>query len=128
MKLLQTVSVMQVLTEKSKSELQERYHRNKLQIQKECEQLQFQFKKLEKSRKFQQEELKTSFDREIQSRQKKIKQIEFQLEQLHILPIGSEIKEQEIEARVNVDEGDCWSKITRQKKIVVKDDVIIEIR
>jgi hypothetical protein len=128
MKLLQTVSVMQVLTEKSKSELQERYHRNKLQIQKECEQLQFQFKKLEKSRKIQQEELKTSFDREIQSRQQKIKQIEFQLEQLHILPIGSEIKEQEIEALVNVDEGDCWSKITRQKKIVVKDDVIIEIR
>ena len=42
MELLQTVSVMQVLTEKSKSDLQERYHRNKLQIQKEHEQLQFQ--------------------------------------------------------------------------------------
>lgn len=128
MKLLQTVSVMQVLTEKSKSDLQERYHSSKLQIQKEQEQLQFQYKKLEKTRKFQQEELKLSFDREIQSRLQKVKQIEFQLEQLHMLPIGSEIKEQEIQAIVSVDEGDCWSEITQHKTIVVKDDVIIEIR
>jgi hypothetical protein len=128
MELLQTVSVMQVLTEKSKSDLQERYHRNKLQIQKEHEQLQFQLKKLEKTRKFQQEELITSFDREIQNRIQKIKQIEFQLEQLHMLPIGSEIKEQEIQGIVSVDEGDCWSEITQRKTIVVKDDVIIEIR
>ena len=58
----------------------------------------------------------------------KIKQIEFQLEQLHMLPIGSEIKEQEIQAIVSVNEGDCWSEITQHKTIVVKDDVIIEIR
>ena len=128
MKLLQSVSVMQVLTEKGKSDLQERYHNNKLQLQKEYEQLQFQLKKLEKTKKFHQEELITSFDREIQSRIQKIKQIEFQLEQLHMLPIGSEIKEQEIQAIVSVDVGDCWSAMTKHKTIVVKDDVIIEIR
>ena len=69
-----------------------------------------------------------SFDKEIQSRLQKIKQIEFQLEQLHMLPIGSEIKEQEIQAIVSVNEGDCWSEITQHKTIVIKDDVIIEIR
>ena len=95
---------------------------------KEQEQLQFQYKKLEKTRKFQHEELKLSFDKEIQSRLEKVKQIEFQLEQLHMLPIGSEIKEQEIQAIVSVDEGDCWSEINQRKTIVVKDDVIIEIR
>ena len=35
MKLLQSVAVKQVLTEKSKSNLQEKYHSSKLQIQKE---------------------------------------------------------------------------------------------
>lgn len=128
MKLLQSVTVVQILTEKSKSDLQARYHRDKIQLEKECEQLQFQFKKLEKTKRFHREELRTSFDKEIQSRHEKVKQIEFQLEQLHMLPIGSEIKEQEIEAIVSVEEGDCWSDITHHKTIVVKDDVIIEIR
>ena len=59
---------------------------------KNSEQLQFELKKLEKTRKFQQEELKCHFEKEIQSRLEKVKQIEFQIEQLHMLPLGSEIK------------------------------------
>ena len=54
MKLLQSVVVKQVLTEKSKEELQEKYHTNILQLQKECDQLRFEMKKLEKSKKFHQ--------------------------------------------------------------------------
>ena len=42
---------MQVLTEKSKSDLQERYHSSKLQIQKEQEQLQFQYEKTRENKK-----------------------------------------------------------------------------
>jgi|SRR3954452_22550806 YlqD protein len=128
MKLLQSVLVKQVLTEKSKGELQEKYHTNKLQLQKECDQLQFELKKLEKTKRFQQQSLKNQFDKEIQNRIEKVKLIEFQLEQLHMLPLGSELKEQEVQALVDIDQGDRWSALTQRKTIVVKDDIVIEIR
>ena len=57
MKLLQSVVVKQVLTEKSKGKLQEKYHTNINQLQKECDQLRFEMKKLEKSKKFQSAQL-----------------------------------------------------------------------
>ena len=78
--------------------LQERYHSNKLQIQKECDQLQFEYEKTRENKKIPSDELQSHFEKEIQNRLEKIKLIEFQLEQLHMLPIGSEIKEKEIQA------------------------------
>ncbi|WP_338452027.1 YlqD family protein [Niallia oryzisoli] len=128
MKLVQSVVVKQVLTEKSKGELQKKYHTSLEQLQKECDQLRFELKKLEKSKKFQQHSLKVQFDKEIQSRLEKAKLIEFQLEQLHMLPIGSEIKESEVQALVEVNEGDRWSELVQRRTIVVKDDIVIEIR
>ena len=128
MKLLQSVVVKQVLTEKSKGELQEKYHTNKLQLQKECDQLRFEIKKLEKSKKFHQPNLKKQFEKEIHIRNEKIKLIEFQLEQLHMLPLGSELKEKEVQALVDIQIGDRWSKLTRGKTIVIKDDIVVEIR
>jgi hypothetical protein len=128
MKLLQSVVVKQVLTEKSKGELQEKYHTNILQLQKECDQLRFEMKKLEKSKKFHQLNLTKQFEKEIHVRVEKIKLIEFQLEQLHILPLESELKEKEVQALVDIQIGDCWSKLTREKTIVIKDDFVVEIR
>lgn len=128
MKLLQTVTVKFVLTENSKRDLQEKYHSDKLQLEKECEQLRFEKKRLEKTKKYGQEMIAQSFDKEIQNRSDKIKQVEFLLEQLHMLPLGSEIKEKEIQALVDVREGDRWSEVTQDKTIIIKDDVIIEIR
>jgi hypothetical protein len=128
MKLLQTIIVKQVLTEKSKNELQERYHTNKLQLQKECDQLRFELKKLEKTKKYQQQNLKKQFEKEIQGRQEKMKLLDFQLEQLHMLPLGSELKEKEVQAIVDVEVGSCWSDATKGKTIVIKDDIIVEIR
>ena len=87
MKLLQSVVVKQVLTEKSKEKLQDKYHTNILQLQKECDQLRFEMKKLEKNKKFHQPNLSKQFEKEIQNRLEKIKLIEFQLEQLHILTL-----------------------------------------
>ncbi len=128
MKLLQSVVVKQVLTDKSKGELHKKYHTSLVQLQKECDQLRFELKKLEKSKKFQQASLKSQFDKEIQNRLEKVKLIEFQLEQLHMLPLGSEIKESEVQAIVEIREGDCWSELTQRKTIVIKDDIVIEIR
>lgn len=128
MKLLQSVVVKQILTEKSKEELQEKYHTNILQLQKECEQLRFEMKKLEKGKKFNQTNLTKQFEKEIHARMEKIKLIEFRLEQLHILPLESELKEKEVQALVDIQIGDRWSKLTGEKTIVIKDDFVVEIR
>lgn len=49
-------------------------------------------------------------------------------DQLNILPLGSEIIEREVEALVPIKVGDQWSSIQTNKEIVIKDDIIIEIR
>jgi hypothetical protein len=128
MKLLQTVVVKQVLTEKSKDELFNKYHSKKLQLQKECDQLRFELKKLEKTKKHQPTSLMNHFDKEIQIRQEKIKLADFQIEQLHILPIGSELKEREVQTIVEVNEGDRWDEFLNGQTIIIKDGYIAEIR
>jgi hypothetical protein len=44
------------------------------------------------------------------------------------LPLGSEIKEKEVQALVDVNVGDSWDQITKEQMIIVKDGIIIEIR
>ena len=128
MKLLQTVVVKQVLTEKSIEKLFDKYHSKKLQLQKECDQLRFELKRLEKTKKYQPTNLKKHFEKEIQIRLEKIKLADFQIEQLHNLPIGSELKEREVQALVEIKEGDPWEEFLTGKTIVIKDGIIIEIR
>lgn len=128
MKILQTVKVKQVLTDKSKQVLLERFKKNKQQLQKECDQLLFEMKKLEKSRKYPAGSLKKQFDKEIALRKEKIKVIDFQLDQLEILPIGSEILDQELQAITEINVGDQWDEVRGGKTIIVKDGIITEIR
>ncbi|MEH7110471.1 YlqD family protein, partial [Bacillus sp. JJ1764] len=68
------------------------------------------------------------FEKEIQNRKEKIKLIDFQIEQLHILPIGSELKEKEVQAIVEVKVGDSWDATNLRPTIIVKDGIIEEIR
>ncbi|MCM3569087.1 YlqD family protein [Neobacillus mesonae] len=126
MQLIQTVLVKQILTENSKQQLFDQYHSRKLQLQKECDQLQFELKRLDKTRNFSPVTLKKHFEKEIQMRKEKIKLLEFQIEQLHILPIGSELKEKEVQALIDVKIGDVWN--DTQPIIVVKDGIIEDIR
>lgn len=128
MKLLQTVVVKQILTENSKQELFEKYQSKKLQLQKECDQLRFELKKLEKTKKFQPTSLIQHFDKEIQARQEKIKLADFQIEQLHNLPIGSELKEREVQALVDINVGERWDDYLAGSTIIVKDGIVTEIR
>lgn len=67
------------------------------------------------------------FEKEIENRNEKIKLLEFQIEQLEILPLGSQLKEREVQGLVNVEVGDKWND-NLNKTIVVKDGVITEIR
>lgn len=128
MKVLQTVVVKQVLTEESKGKIHQKYLSRKLQLQKECDQLRFELKKLEKSKKFQPETLKKHFEQEIKLHKEKIKLLDFQIEQLHILPLGSEIKETELQGIVEVKVGDQWDEFLSGKTIIVKDGIVAEIR
>jgi Tfp pilus assembly protein PilP len=128
MQLIQTVIVKQILTERSKQRLLEKYLAGKLQMQKEYEQLQFELKKLEKAKKYQPSALKTHFEKELQKRHDKEKLYEFQIEQLHMLPLGSELKEKEVQALIEVNVGDDWEQVMRQHTIIIKDGLIEEIR
>ncbi|MED3573440.1 YlqD family protein [Cytobacillus praedii] len=128
MKILQSVVVKQVLTEKSKLFLLEGYEKNKQQLIKECEQLKFELKKLEKTKKFQSNNLKIHFEKEIHKRQEKAKLLDFQIEQLHILPLGSELKDKEVNAIIDIEVGDCWKTVQSEKTIIIKDGIIDEIR
>ncbi len=128
MKILQTVVVKQVLTENSKQKLFETYSLRKQQLEKECDQLRFEMKKLEKSKKFQPVSLIKHFEKEIHLRQEKTKLLDFQIEQLHILPLGSELKEKEVKAIIEIEEGDRWDDIQSGKTIIIKDGIVNEIR
>lgn len=127
MKILQSVVVKQVLTEKSKEDLSLRISNDKNQYQKECDQLRFEIKKMEKSNKLQRTRFIQHLENEIEQRQEKIKLLDFQFEQLHMLPIGSELKEKEVQAIVEVNEGDCWKDLI-EKTIIIKDGIVDEIR
>lgn len=128
MQLIQTVIVKQILTEKSKQKLLDKYFAGKLQMQKEYEQLQFELKKLEKAKKYQPSALKNHFEKELQKRHDKEKLYEFQIEQLHMLPLGSELKEREVQAIVEVSVGNNWDEVMGQPTIIIKDGMIEEIR
>ncbi len=127
-KVLQNVIVKQILTEKSKLELLDQFNSKKAVLKKECDQLRFELKKLEKTKKFQPVSLKTHFEKEIDVRKEKIKLLDFQIQQLDILPYGSELKEREVQAIVDVEIGQNWEEIVQTKTIIVKDGVVDEFK
>ncbi|WP_042348948.1 YlqD family protein [Bacillus massiliigorillae] len=128
MKILQTITVNQVLTVTSKNQLLEKYKKQYSQLQKEIDQLKFEMKKLEKTKKFQPTTLKKHFEKEISNRSEKIKLLDFQMEQLDILPIGSELKERDVQAIIDVEIGTDWDELMKTKTIVVTDGKVTEIR
>ncbi|WP_053219752.1 YlqD family protein [Virgibacillus senegalensis] len=127
MQIIRKIPVKQVITEKSKGKLVEQFNQNKQQLEQECQQLQFEQRKLQNKKGVSKHEVAKRFQQEIKKRKDKIKWIEFQLEQLSILPIGSEITEEEVETLVEVEEGYNWDDISDDKSIVVKDGIVIQI-
>ncbi|MGF6951153.1 nucleoid-associated protein YejK [Neobacillus sp. B4I6] len=128
MQIIQTVVVKQILTENSKKKLADHYEAQKLQYQREISQLQFELKRLEKNKGYSPGALKNHFEKEINKRLEKEKLIEFQIEQLHMLPLGSELKEKEVQALVEIKIGDIWDGRIGQPTIIIKDGIIEDIR
>lgn len=101
------------------------------QVLREIKQLEFQLhKKLKASKNnFEyQNALKSSFNKEIKERNDKAKMIDFQINQLNELQIGTEIKEQTIETLYDLNVGDDWNMVLNNPIIIIKDGVVAEIR
>jgi hypothetical protein len=128
MRLLQKVVVKQVLTEKSKEALFNRFQEQKEQLHKEIEQLRFQMKKIEKNKKWSSSLLESRFEKEQENRLEKIRILDFQMDQLNKLPMGSELVEKEMEGIVDIKIGDSWEDVSRIKTIIIKDGMIVDIR
>ncbi|SDJ72885.1 YlqD family protein [Sediminibacillus albus] len=127
-KIIRKIPVKQVITEKSKQELSEQFNHNRQQLEQECQQLQFEQRKLQNKKGVSRQEVANRFQKEITKRRDKIKWIEFQVEQLSILPVGSEITEGEVESLVEVEEGYNWDSLVDDKAIIVKDGTVIQIK
>jgi hypothetical protein len=128
MKIIQTIEVRQIVTEKSKQALREAFLAQKQQLMRECDQLRFEQKRLEKTGKYSSSLLKQYFSKEMDTRLEKIKLLDFQLEQLHILPLGSELKEREVQALIDVQVGDQWENVIAKRAIIIEDGIVKEIR
>lgn len=127
MQIIKKVFVKQVITEKSKASLFEAFKQDKVQLERECEQLLFEQRKLHHKLGTSRQEIKDRFDREIQARKDKIRMIEFKMEQVSILQLGSEIIEKEMDAIVEVTTGSQWSELVGTTSIVVEDDIVIRM-
>ncbi|HLS35094.1 MAG TPA: YlqD family protein [Bacillota bacterium] len=127
MKVIQKVLIKQVITKESKQKLSESFKNRRIQLEQECQQLLFEQKKIQAKSTFSKEEIRRRFKREIDRRKKKIQQLQFKLEQLEILDIGSEIVEREVDALFEVEVGMNWAELQDKKSIVIKDGIIIRI-
>jgi DNA relaxase NicK len=128
MKILQSVVVKQVLTEKSKKELLLKFSAKISQLRKECEQLQFEQKKHVKNNKSQIVKVNEHIKNQVQLRDEKIKLLVFQIDQLNLLPIGSEMKDIEVQAIIELEVGDNWDEKWQGTQIIIKDGIVTEIR
>lgn len=128
MKILQKIPVKQILTEKSKKKLAEQFMSRKKQLEQECQQLLFEERKLLNKKGVSKLEVNKRFRQEIDNREIKIKNMEFQMEQLNILPLGSEITEGEVETLVEVKVGDDWEELVSNRAILIEDGIVIQIK
>lgn len=124
---MKKVLVKQIITEKSKEELKKNFTGHKMRLEQECQQLLFEQRKLQNKSGISKQEVYQRFQQEIKNRKEKMKLVDFKIEQLDMLEIGSEITEKEVEALVEVKVGSHWDQIMEETAIIVKDDVVIRI-
>ena len=127
MQVIKKVLIKQVLTKQTKDNLLEGYKRDKIQLERECEQLLFEQRKLTHKQNAYKHEIIKRFHQEIENRKDKIQVIEFKIEQLALLELGSEIIEKEVDAIVEVEVGNKWSELKQPTSIVIQDDIVIRI-
>ncbi|HBI02579.1 MAG TPA: hypothetical protein DDY49_00935 [Paenibacillaceae bacterium] len=126
------IKVKMILTEDSRKQLEEEFSSRKKRYELELEQLQFQGKKLllEAQRRGMeaQEVVQQRMFKEESSRRKKISDLDFQIQQLSVIPDGSEVLYTTVESEIEVKVGDNWDHVINQAEIILLDGVIHEIR
>ncbi|HEX6593910.1 MAG TPA: YlqD family protein [Bacillota bacterium] len=127
MKIIQKVQIKQIITEKSKKQLQKRFLNRHMRLEQEYQQLLFEQRKLQNKTGFSKQEVARRFQQELRNRQEKIKLLQFKMEQLEILEVGSEIIETEVEALVEVTKGMRWDEMMNDQAIVIKDGIVVRI-
>ncbi|MRH42236.1 hypothetical protein GH741_06030 [Aquibacillus halophilus] len=128
MKIIRKIPVKQIITENSKKKLKDQFLKDQHQLEQECQQLLFEQKKLQNKKGISKQEVFKRFQQEITRRKDRINWTTFQLEQLEILPIGSQITEDEVETLVEVEEGSNWEELLRDKAIIVKDGIVTQFK
>lgn len=126
MKIIKKVLIKQIVTEQSKQRLRNGFEKQKMQLEQECQQLLFEQRKLSSKSGVSKQDLNFRFQGEIQKRKEEITLIDFKIEQLDMVEIGSEIVESEVEALVEVNEGMHWNGFNEQA-IVIKDGIVVRI-
>lgn len=132
MKIIRPVQVKVILTEASKIELEKEYQDRLDQTKIELEQLRFQGKKiLHDAGKKGSDQIRVMQEKLRNEEKKKNEQIEhtqFQIEQLQLLPIGTEILHSTIDSEHEINVGDVWEDLMKNGEIIIKDGIIHEIR
>ncbi|WP_226578704.1 YlqD family protein [Halobacillus litoralis] len=128
MQIIKKVPVKQILTENSRSQIKDRLNRKELQLDEECRQLAFEQKKLQRKAGVSKQEVERRFSKEMSRRKDQMKWLEYQRSQLDILPDGSELETDEVEALITVEEGDQWQEVFQESHIVIKDGKVIRAR
>lgn len=124
---MKKIKVKQVVTENSKERIYQGFYNHKLRLEQECQQLRFEKRKLQHKNSKNHQEIEERFEQEIKNRKEKIKLLDFKIEQLDELNIGSEIVEDEVEALVEVEVGVNWTQLMKEQAIIIKDDQVIRI-
>lgn len=127
MQIIKKILIKQVITERSKRSLRHKFMQENVQLERECQQLLFEKKKLQHKFEHSHPHLETRFQREIDHRKEKIKNNEFKIEQLDVLEIGSEIVEGEMDALVKVEIGANWKDLSATQSIIIEDDIVKKI-
>lgn len=127
MKIIRKTTIKQILTPDSKANMKNRFLERKKQLDQEIKQLQFEKKKIEKKLNYSKEEVSKRFQTELDQRKEQIRWLDYQLSQLEILPLGSEITEGETESIVEVNIGDSWETLMKDSCIVIKDGIVDRI-
>ncbi|MBX0356469.1 YlqD family protein [Halobacillus sp. Nhm2S1] len=128
MQIIRTVPVKQILTETSRAQIKEKFDERYQRLERECKQLSFEQKKLERKPGVSRQEVERRFSKEIGRRKDQLKWLEYQRKQLDILPDGSELETDEVQALIEVGEGDQWEEVIQDRQIVLKDGKVIRAR
>lgn len=127
MKILKTVQIKQILTEASKAKLRDKFVNEQNQVELECQQLRFEQKKVKNQYQHATHQVTQRFQKEMNKREEKLQLIQFKLEQLEQLAIGSEVIEGEVHSIQEVSVGDNWNDMLKEQSIIIKDDIVVKI-